>query len=192
MAPCPLIPRAHPDSDTHHFVTYRPAFERNQFTSISRLVELQSGPANRTRSLRATHRRAKKGRTMGQHKSDPGDAGSFSEIHERKPDDKTRTDGHHGNAVVVPAATAPSPVHIAASKSTKDKETEMQGIRELLEDLGEDCYAVTFYFGCLVAFIVSSIGFVLLPWSWIVATICVLVGFVIASLTGLPYSSPRR
>lgn len=119
---------------------------------------------------------------MGPHKSDPGDAGPFSPIPEQKPDDKTRSFGHHGDTTADPAITALPPVQVPGSKSTTDKkEPDMEEMQEFLEDLGEDSYAVAFYLGCLGVGIVSAIGFVLLPWSWIVAIICVLLGFLIVS-----------
>ncbi|GAB1313491.1 UDP-N-acetylglucosamine transferase subunit [Madurella fahalii] len=111
---------------------------------------------------------------MDRHKSDLDDVGSFSQTHGRKSDDKARTDQHQGDAIDDPDVATLSPAHITTSEPTTDKKTEMQEMRELLEDLGEDRYTVTFYFGCLAVSIISSIGFFLLPWSWIVAIICVL------------------
>ncbi|KAL2263718.1 hypothetical protein VTK26DRAFT_5474 [Humicola hyalothermophila] len=52
-------------------------------------------------------------------------------------------------------------------------------IEEFVEDLGGDRWAVLFYLGLLAVMGMSVVGFFLLAWSWIVAIICVLIGFVI-------------
>lgn len=56
-----------------------------------------------------------------------------------------------------------------------------QFVEDFLDDIGEDSYAVVFYLAFLAVMGVSVVGFIYLPWSWIVAIICVLIGFIIVS-----------
>lgn len=65
----------------------------------------------------------------------------------------------------------------------------MGQIREMLHEFGPDRFAIYVYTGLSGIAVVSIAAFFLLSWSWIVAIINVLLGFVVVSQCHLHPSS---
>ncbi|KAL2175355.1 glycosyltransferase family 1 protein [Thermothelomyces heterothallicus CBS 202.75] len=64
-------------------------------------------------------------------------------------------------------------------------------IRELVADIGPDRFALFVYIGLIGIAILSTAGFFLLSWSWIVAIVNVFVAFVIWRHVSLRRAHPR-
>lgn len=98
-----------------------------------------------------------------------------------KPDDKTRPSGQEAAKDDSNTSTS-EPTQIPVPPANPSDAAEMDFIRELIEELGPDRFAVFVYLGILGIILASVVGLCLLSWSWITAIICVFLGFVAVSL----------
>lgn len=104
-------------------------------------------------------------------------------------DDKTRSSGHPVGATADTGINKESSTP-QSSTSVANPDAEMERfIREIIEDLGPDRFAVFVYIGLAAIGIISIIGFFLLSWSSIIVTITGFITFVVVSYIVLSSSN---